>query len=97
MHFSQGCILFIIFIMRNYTVSIKLPSESRDVNGCRSSTNDRLFLETAVSAFALDNTATMGEKDPWMNSCAVFPDLAMIIELVFNQNMSQNAILLQIF
>lgn len=41
---------------------VMLP-QAKDVNGCRSSTNDKLFFDTAASTFWLHNTATIGEND----------------------------------
>lgn len=40
-----------------------LPSQSKVENGCNSSGNERLFLETMFSTFGLHSTATMGENE----------------------------------
>lgn len=52
-----------------------IPSHSIDAKGCSSSENVKLFFETSVFTFGLLNTAIIGEKELWINSCA---DLAMV-------------------
>lgn len=60
------------------------PSHSNDAKGCSNSGNVRLFLETRVFTRGLHNTAIIGEKELWINSCADFAIVNSISQFNIN-------------